>query len=376
MATSERLLTAVSPPVSDPVLGSDHIFASARNGVWRQCILDFVTIAIGLTLTPPAVGLSLGAIHAPLFAAVVVAAMVTTLFAFAGAYPQRHTPLDIADTEGLVRGISCVVLLSVIYCVGCHSPFSIRDLLTGCTLLTLLIAQRELVHMFGRRYMEQPVRPVPLHMALRVSAHQPQESLLRAAYSREPWLSRDFGKRVFDIFIATIMLFLLLPLCAAVALLIKLDSRGPVFIRQRRVGRCGVPFHIWKFRSMHVGVARYACSPVSDEDPRLTRLGRSLRRFSIDELPQLLNVLKGEMSLVGPRPEMPFIVKRYQPHERLRLNAVPGITGLWQISPARALPIHHNLALDLFYIEHRNIFLDVALLLRTMTAVVRGIGAT
>jgi len=115
---------------------------------------------------------------------------------------------------------------------------------------------------------------------------------------------------------------------------------------------------------------------VSDTDPRLTNIGRVLRRLSIDELPQLLNVLQGDMSLVGPRPEMPFIVATYGPRERLRLNAVPGITGLWQISPARAMPIHQNLEFDFFYIESRNFFLDVAILLRTITAIVRGIGAT
>jgi len=115
---------------------------------------------------------------------------------------------------------------------------------------------------------------------------------------------------------------------------------------------------------------------VSDTDPRLTNIGRALRRLSIDELPQLLNVIQGNMSLVGPRPEMPFIVAKYGPQERMRLSATPGITGLWQISPARAMPIHKNLQFDLFYIESRNIFLDIAILLRTITAVVRGIGAT
>jgi lipopolysaccharide/colanic/teichoic acid biosynthesis glycosyltransferase len=132
---------------------------------------------------------------------------------------------------------------------------------------------------------------------------------------------------------------------------------------------------MWKFRSMYVDVARYARSPVCDSDPRLTRLGRGLRRLSIDELPQLLNVLKGDMSLVGPRPEMPFIVRDYTAFERLRLNATPGITGLWQISPARALPIHQHLELDLFYIEHRSFFLDTAIMLRTIAAIVRGVGA-
>ena len=182
-------------------------------------------------------------------------------------------------------------------------------------------------------------------------------------------------KRTVDFLVAASLLILALPLGLGVAILIKLDSEGPVFLRQKRIGRCGIPFSMWKFRSMHVGVARYARSPISDSDPRLTRLGRALRRLSIDELPQLLNILKGDMSLVGPRPEMPFIVKDYTAFERLRLNATPGITGLWQISPARAMPIHQNLELDLYYIEHQSFFLDTAIMLRTVTAVVRGIGA-
>jgi lipopolysaccharide/colanic/teichoic acid biosynthesis glycosyltransferase len=183
-------------------------------------------------------------------------------------------------------------------------------------------------------------------------------------------------KRMLDIVVSLVVLILALPLLACVAVLIKLDSPGPVLIRQRRIGKCGVPFRMWKFRSMQSGVCRYAPSPVSEGDPRLTKIGRALRRFSIDELPQLVNVLQGAMSLVGPRPEMPFIVQNYDARERLRLRAIPGITGLWQISPARATPIHQHVELDLFYIENRNIFLDLAILLRTITAVFRGIGAT
>jgi len=183
-------------------------------------------------------------------------------------------------------------------------------------------------------------------------------------------------KRILDIVISLVVLILALPLLACVAVLIKLDSPGPVLIRQRRIGKCGVPFRMWKFRSMQSDVCRYAPSPVSEGDPRLTKIGRALRRFSIDELPQLVNVLQGAMSLVGPRPEMPFIVENYDARERLRLTVIPGITGLWQISPARATPIHQHVELDLFYIENRNIFLDLAILLRTITAVFRGIGAT
>jgi lipopolysaccharide/colanic/teichoic acid biosynthesis glycosyltransferase len=126
---------------------------------------------------------------------------------------------------------------------------------------------------------------------------------------------------------------------------------------------------------MRSDVPEYETSPRSSVDGRLTRVGRLIRRLSFDEMPQLINVLRGEMSLVGPRPEMPFIVARYHPIECERLFARPGITGLWQISPARALPIHENLQYDLHYIWNQNFFLDCAIILRTITAVIRGVGA-
>ena len=182
-------------------------------------------------------------------------------------------------------------------------------------------------------------------------------------------------KRGMDIAASSILLLMFLPLFVFVAALIKLDSDGPALFRQERIGKDGEPFEIWKFRSMRVGAHPYARSPVGDRDPRLTRIGRTLRRLSIDELPQLLNVLKGEMSLVGPRPEMPFIVETYGPLEMQRLSVRPGITGLWQISPARAMPIHENLNYDLSYIENQTIVLDCLILLRTIRAVIRGIGA-
>lgn len=126
---------------------------------------------------------------------------------------------------------------------------------------------------------------------------------------------------------------------------------------------------------MRVDAPKHAPSPTSDLDWRLTRIGRFIRCISIDELPQLINALKGDMSLVGPRPEMPFIVERYTPLERERLAVKPGVTGLWQVSPARALPIHENLHYDLYYIFHQSLKLDGAILLRTIAAVIRGVGA-
>jgi exopolysaccharide biosynthesis polyprenyl glycosylphosphotransferase len=197
------------------------------------------------------------------------------------------------------------------------------------------------------------------------------------AHSRQAGLSRGghLAKRLFDVVAGSALLVLLLPLFAIVAGLIKLDSDGPVFFRQERVGRNGSVFSILKFRSMYADSPMYERSPSSHADPRLTRVGRLLRRTSFDEAPQLLNVIRGEMSLVGPRPEMPFIVNTYGPVERGRLRAKPGITGLWQISAARAKPIHENVEYDLFYIEHQNFVLDCAILLSTVVAVVRGRGA-
>ena len=183
-------------------------------------------------------------------------------------------------------------------------------------------------------------------------------------------------KRGIDLAGSCAMLLAFAPLFVFVAALIKLDSEGPALFRQKRIGKDGEPFDIWKFRSMRVDAHPYARSPVGNSDPRLTKVGRVLRRLSIDELPQLVNVLKGEMSLLGPRPEMPYIVEQYGPLERQRLCIRPGITGLWQISPARAMPIHENLTYDLTYIENQCFGLDCVILLRTITAVIRGVGAT
>jgi lipopolysaccharide/colanic/teichoic acid biosynthesis glycosyltransferase len=182
-------------------------------------------------------------------------------------------------------------------------------------------------------------------------------------------------KRSCDVIGSTILLVALLPLGLIVAMSIKFDSLGPVFFRHFRIGKNGKQFVLWKFRSMKADAPRYGIHPQSAADMRLTRVGRLIRRLSIDELPQLINVLRGEMSFVGPRPEMPFIVDRYRSIERQRLAVKPGITGLWQISPDRASPIHENLQYDLYYIKNQNLLLDGTILLRTLVAIVRGTGA-
>lgn len=178
--------------------------------------------------------------------------------------------------------------------------------------------------------------------------------------------SYAFCKRTVDLVFSSLLLVLFAPLLALIAILVRLDSPGPALFIQKRVGRNGELFSIYKFRSMYAGSSRYELSPTTSRDPRITPIGRLLRRSSLDELPQLLNVLLGNMSLVGPRPEMPFIVQLYSKQQRQRLCVTPGITGLWQLSPFRGLPIHQNIQYDLYYIRNRTFLMDIAILVRTV----------
>jgi exopolysaccharide biosynthesis polyprenyl glycosylphosphotransferase len=180
-----------------------------------------------------------------------------------------------------------------------------------------------------------------------------------------PW-HYAVAKRLADLIVSALLLLLFAPLLFLIAFLIRLDSPGPALFVQKRVGRNGELFNMYKFRSMHANVPGYDCSPTQSCDPRITRIGRFLRRTSLDELPQLMNVFLGNMSLVGPRPEMPFIVQRYNSRHRQRLQVIPGITGLWQLSADRAFPIHENLEYDLYYIRNRTFFMDMAILIHTL----------
>lgn len=211
-------------------------------------------------------------------------------------------------------------------------------------------------------------------------------------------------KRVMDIVIAGAALVVALPIMAIVAVAVKLDSPGPAIIRQKRIGENGLPFEMLKFRTMvDVGGQRAEVrgkrqeagdekgeeeqenlqSPISNlpplhkrpDDPRVTRVGRVLRRYSIDELPQLLNVLRGEMSLVGPRPELPWLVECYEPWQRRRFAVPPGMTGWWQIHGRSDRPMHQNVEDDLYYIRNYSLWLDIVILLRTVPVVLSGRGA-
>jgi exopolysaccharide biosynthesis polyprenyl glycosylphosphotransferase len=176
----------------------------------------------------------------------------------------------------------------------------------------------------------------------------------------------ELVKRAVDVAASTFLMLLLAPVFILIAILIRLDSHGPALFIQQRVGRNGVLFNIFKFRSMFTTAPKYAASPTSSHDPRITRVGRLLRRTSLDELPQLINVFLGTMSLVGPRPEMPFIVETYDARQRQRLQIAPGITCLWQLSADRSFPIHLNIQYDLYYIRNRGFFVDIAILIHTL----------
>ena len=196
----------------------------------------------------------------------------------------------------------------------------------------------------------------------------------------------DLTKRAFDTAVAFVSIVVLLPLIAVVALLIKLDSPGPVFFRQARLGRNTKPFTMLKFRTMYLNSGELppellrqneATGPLFKmrRDPRITRTGRWLRRTSLDELPQLFNVLAGQMSLVGPRPPLPRELTGFDTVQRLRLRVLPGLTGLWQVSGRSDLPFDEMVRLDLLYIEERSLLLDLSILLRTLPSVLTGRGA-
>ncbi len=173
-------------------------------------------------------------------------------------------------------------------------------------------------------------------------------------------------KRALDLAVSAALLIAFLPLWTVIAVAIRLDSSGPIIFRQKRVGLDGRLFTLFKFRTLRLDSDPYARSQ-SVRDTRATRIGRLLRVSGLDEIPQLLNILRGEMSLVGPRPEMPFIADEYTPLQRLRLTAKPGVTGVWQLSPDReGSAIHDNIEYDLYYIRSRSILLDILILFETV----------
>jgi len=202
------------------------------------------------------------------------------------------------------------------------------------------------------------------------------------------WVTESayFIKRLLDVFVSAIMLVLLSPLFLITALAIKIDNPGPVLFKQTRVGKWGRLFTMYKFRSMIVDADKMKEQLLDQDesggvifkmkrDPRITRTGRIIRKLSLDELPQLWNVLKGDMSLVGPRPPVPKEVAQYEYTDRRRLDAIPGITCIWQVSGRSEIDFKGQVRLDMQYIENQSFWGDIKLLLKTIPAVLLGKGA-
>jgi lipopolysaccharide/colanic/teichoic acid biosynthesis glycosyltransferase len=219
-----------------------------------------------------------------------------------------------------------------------------------------------------------------------------RRELLRIALWRWAWRVRvDLAprfKRAVDLAGAVALLLVTAPIIGFIALAIKWEDGGPVFFRQLRVGKHGRPFWIYKFRSMVTNAEALKAELMAQNemrdgilfkikrDPRVTRVGRIIRKLSLDELPQLWNVVRGEMSLVGPRPPVPSEVALYDPGQRRRLAATPGITCLWQVSGRNNIDFTGQVRLDVQYIERQTLGLDLVILLRTIPAVISGKGAS
>ncbi len=269
-------------------------------------------------------------------------------------------------------------------------PDLVRDRLVDDVIMALPASQYLAVEALVYRLLTLPVRVrlVPDYLRL-VVVQSSVESLggIPLIGLREPriaglaWVT----KRSFDLFVTVVLLALTWPLMLVIALAIRLDSRGPAVFRQQRVGENGRLFWMYKFRTMCADAEQRGPQLGFDargqplykwpRDSRVTRVGHVLRRTSLDELPQFYNVLRGEMSLVGPRPEMLFLVERYDAWQRQRLAVPPGITGWWQVNGRSDLPMHLNTQFDLYYIRNYSLWLDLKILWKTVWVVLKGEGA-
>ena len=182
----------------------------------------------------------------------------------------------------------------------------------------------------------------------------------------------EMAKRAVDVFVATSVGVVTSPLLAAIAIAIRAEGRGPILFRQERIGRHGRPFEILKFRTLVYEPPRDPADYlIARSDPRITRVGAFLRRWSLDELPQLWNVLRGDMSIVGPRPTLAYQVERYDDFQRRRLEVLPGVTGWAQIGGRNTLPWPERIKLDVWYVDHRSLILDLRILAATSRVLFR-----
>jgi exopolysaccharide biosynthesis polyprenyl glycosylphosphotransferase len=275
------------------------------------------------------------------------------------------------------------------------APEALREYLSRTSVREVFASAPELSHVTLLHFAEVcedagvPFKVIPDLMELRMGEIVFDDSLGLPSFSLRPATlagSTYLYKRVFDVILSVAAISGLIVPFAFLAFLIRMDSPGPILFRQRRVGLRGRPFGFLKFRSMVEDAERRLDSlkdrnertgPVFKikDDPRVTRVGRWLRKLSLDEFPQLLNVLRGEMSLVGPRPQLPAEIAEAGEIAKRRMNVLPGITGLWQVSGRARLSYEQMVELDTYYIEHWSPGLDLTILVKTLPAVLGGRGA-
>ena len=294
----------------------------------------------------------------------IVAGLVMVLLLHRDGAYRSGSLLQIQATEHALRIPAQSMLLLLPGSILLHLNLPWAAFLIALILLPLLLTFEKQI-LFAIMRVALPIDPAP-------EKRPRKESIDALAVDPIAPLHYAVAKRTADVIVSSLLLLLLAPVLSLIAVLVWLDSPGPIFFIQKRVGRNGKLFDMYKFRSMYPTAPRYALSPTQSSDTRITSVGRFLRRTSLDELPQLINVFLGNMSLVGPRPEMPFIVRRYNSRQRQRLQVIPGITGLWQLSADRAFPIHENIHYDLSYIQNRTFFMDLAILLHTPFRALRG----
>jgi lipopolysaccharide/colanic/teichoic acid biosynthesis glycosyltransferase len=304
-----------------------------------------------------------------------VAALTVLLLANDGDYQGESGPLRIKQTERPVRVAAQASLLILLATVTANAFWAREPLLLSLPATSALLVTGKQLLFMAMQTLRAGERAGLLCVSRGDKAPRNGESFagdeelsaVRKSSSYELW------KRAFDLVFAVITIVISSPIWLTVAIVVWFDSRGSVLFCHQRVGKNGRRFAIYKFRTMYSESPPYGLSPKSSADPRITRIGQFLRRSSLDELPQLLNVIKGEMSLVGPRPEMPFVVDQYNSEQRQRLEVLPGMTGLWQLSAGRGSQIHDNIQYDLYYTQNRSFFMDLAILLRTPALAMRGI---
>ncbi len=298
-------------------------------------------------------------------------------------------------------GLNLIGFLDDKFCAPDHSPDILADLdnarqvilekrISDVIVALPLSAHQRLTQVVSELHdLPVRVRVVPDYFSLTLHRASVEEFAgMPMLDLRAPALSeyQRMVKRGFDLLVCVLGMPFALPVMAVIALAIRLDSRGPVFYMADRVGENGQPFKMFKFRTMVQGADKMLSlvERIDEQgnvihksrgDPRVTRVGRFLRRFSLDEIPQLINVFTGEMSLVGPRPEMPSMVGQYASWQRKRFVVPQGMTGWWQIHGRSDKPMHLHTEDDLYYVQHYSIWLDLQILVRTLWTVLRGKGA-